>query len=163
MDINVDILAATCIVRGMCTDTAGLQFNVSFICLPALYDIVILGFGHEVDEIWALLLCYAAYSGNSLQTFRENLSVPSSRDSWPLKIKPISCSETLVMSHHYTPRNITEERRPPYTASMIMNNVHIRSTGGQGKPKYSEKNPPTVTINVTRISLSLKPGLRGWR
>jgi len=33
---------------------------------------------HEVDVICALLGYYAAYSGNSLSTFRDNLSVPSS-------------------------------------------------------------------------------------
>jgi hypothetical protein len=31
-----------------------------------------------VDEICAILGCYAAYGGNFLQTFRFNLSVPSS-------------------------------------------------------------------------------------
>jgi len=31
------------------------------------------------DEICALLECYAAPGGNSLLTFRDNLSVPSSR------------------------------------------------------------------------------------
>jgi hypothetical protein len=42
------------------------------------------------DEICALLGCYAASCGNCLQTFRDNVSVPSSRvkspkysDSWP--------------------------------------------------------------------------------
>jgi hypothetical protein len=37
------------------------------------------GFRREVDENCALLGCYAASSGNSLPTFRDNLSVPSSR------------------------------------------------------------------------------------
>jgi hypothetical protein len=37
------------------------------------------GFHHEVDEICAALGYYAACSGNSLPTFRDNLSVPSSR------------------------------------------------------------------------------------
>jgi hypothetical protein len=35
---------------------------------------------HTADEICALLGCYAASSGNPLPTFRNNLSVPSSRD-----------------------------------------------------------------------------------
>jgi hypothetical protein len=32
----------------------------------------------DVDEICALLGCYAPSSGNPLPTFRENISVPSS-------------------------------------------------------------------------------------
>jgi len=36
---------------------------------------VISGFLREVDEICAFLGYYAAYSGNSLPTFRDNLSV----------------------------------------------------------------------------------------
>jgi hypothetical protein len=41
---------------------------------------IILGLCHEIDEIWTLLGYYAAYNGNSLPTFRVNLSIPSSRD-----------------------------------------------------------------------------------
>jgi len=37
---------------------------------------LISGFRREVDETYALLSYYAARSGNSLQTFRDNLSVP---------------------------------------------------------------------------------------
>ena len=37
------------------------------------------GLRREVDEICALLGYYAAYSDNSLPTFRDKLSVPSSR------------------------------------------------------------------------------------
>jgi len=37
---------------------------------------VISGFRRDVDEICVLLRCYAAYSGNSLLTFRDILSVP---------------------------------------------------------------------------------------
>jgi hypothetical protein len=35
------------------------------------------GFRREVDQIYYLLGYYVAYAGNSLATFRENLSVPS--------------------------------------------------------------------------------------
>jgi hypothetical protein len=38
----------------------------------------------EVDEICALLGYYAACSGNCLQTFREKLTVPSSRVNGPI-------------------------------------------------------------------------------
>jgi hypothetical protein len=37
------------------------------------------GFRSDVGEIYALLGYYAAYGGNSLPTFRDNLSVPSQR------------------------------------------------------------------------------------
>jgi len=40
---------------------------------------VISGFRREVHKICAVVGYYAAYSGNSLPTFRDNLSVPSSR------------------------------------------------------------------------------------
>jgi len=48
-------------------------------------------------------------SGNSLPTFRVNLSFPSSRTR-PLKIGPIGCPKTSVKNYHCTLRNITEER-----------------------------------------------------
>jgi hypothetical protein len=37
------------------------------------------GFRCDVDEIWTLLGYYAASSSNPLRTFRDNVSVPSSR------------------------------------------------------------------------------------
>jgi len=40
---------------------------------------VTLGFRHGVDKICALLPYHAAYSDNSLPTFRDNLSLPTSR------------------------------------------------------------------------------------
>jgi hypothetical protein len=40
---------------------------------------VISGFRHNVDEMCALLGYYAALCGSSVPTFRDNLSVPSSR------------------------------------------------------------------------------------
>jgi len=42
-------------------------------------DSLITGFCREVDENCALLGCYAARGGNSLPTFRYNLSALSSR------------------------------------------------------------------------------------
>ena len=48
---------------------------------PRLFG-VISGFRPNVDEICALLGCYAAWSGNSLPTLRDDLSVPSSRASY---------------------------------------------------------------------------------
>jgi hypothetical protein len=40
---------------------------------------VILSFRRELDYIFALLVYYAAYSGNFLPSCRENFSVPSSK------------------------------------------------------------------------------------
>jgi hypothetical protein len=40
--------------------------------------VLISGFRRDVDEIYALLGYYAASCGNSLPTFRDNVSVPSS-------------------------------------------------------------------------------------
>jgi len=50
--------------------------NASFYC-------VISGFRCEIGEKCALLGCYEASSGNSLPTFRDKLSVPSSRTKNP--------------------------------------------------------------------------------
>jgi len=66
-------------------------------------------FRREADENCALLCCYAASSDNSLSTFRENLSAPS---SWPFNMGPIGCPETSVRKHHYLLCNISEERSP---------------------------------------------------
>jgi len=68
---------------------------------------VISGFRRKVDEICCLLGYYAANSSNSLSTFRDSLSVPSSRIkkySWPLKMVLIDCTETSEMNYHYTQR-----------------------------------------------------------
>jgi hypothetical protein len=50
----------------------------------------------------AVLRYYAASSGNSLPTFRDNLSVPSSG--------PIGCPDTSVKNYHYSLHNSPEER-----------------------------------------------------
>jgi len=63
-------------------------------------------FRRGVDEICALLGYYAAYSGNSLPAFRDNLSVPL-----PSNMGSIGCPETSIRNYHYTLRNITDERR----------------------------------------------------
>jgi hypothetical protein len=70
----------------------------------------------EVYENCAILGYYAACSVNSLPTFRDNLRVPSSgikntesgfltledetKDSRPLKMGPISCPETSVITQN---------------------------------------------------------------
>jgi hypothetical protein len=64
-------------------------------------------------EICALLGCYAASHHNLLPTFRENVSVSSSKvkTSGPLKTGPIRCPETSVKNYHATLRNTPEVRR----------------------------------------------------
>ena len=49
----------------------------------------------EVDRNCALLVCYAASSGNFLPTFRVNIPVPSSG----AKRRPIGCPETSVRNY----------------------------------------------------------------
>jgi hypothetical protein len=63
------------------------------------------GFLHEVDENCVLLGYYVAGNGDFLPTFRDNLSVPSSR----FKSQPIGI-ETSVSTYHYPLRNNPEER-----------------------------------------------------
>ena len=84
---------------------------------------VISVFRRYVDEICALLGYHAALSCSSVPTFREKLSVPSSRvkkskrkmtsswASWPLNIGPIRYFEAWVHNYHYTLPNIPEERK----------------------------------------------------
>ena len=61
-------------------------------------------------------MCYhAANSDNLSPTFRDNLSVPSSRvkkllSSWPLKVESTGCPETSATDYHYTLRDNPEER-----------------------------------------------------
>jgi hypothetical protein len=52
------------------------------------------------------LRCYAAIGGNSLPTFRDNVSAPSSR----VKMGSIGCPETSVRIYHYSPSSSPKER-----------------------------------------------------
>jgi hypothetical protein len=72
---------------------------------------------YKTLESCTLVGCYGASSVNPLQTFRDNVSVPSSKVkrsswiSWPLKMGPICCPETSAIDYDSTLRNIPEERR----------------------------------------------------
>jgi hypothetical protein len=70
------------------------------------------GFRRDV-EIRALLRYYAASNGNHLPTFRDNVSVSSSRSwtYWSFKMGQTSCPETSVKDYLSTLRNTLEERR----------------------------------------------------
>jgi hypothetical protein len=73
-------------------------------------ECVFAGFRREVDENWTLLGYYAASSGRFLLTFRDNLSIPSSRvesdalfaclPSLTLGVETIDCPEASVRNHH---------------------------------------------------------------
>jgi len=69
---------------------------------------VISDFRRHADENCALLGQYAANNGNYLPTFRDNLSVPSSKVKNPGR--PTSCPQTSVRNYHYSLRNNSEER-----------------------------------------------------
>ena len=77
---------------------------------------VVSGFRTAVDQNCALLGYYTAVGANSLPTFRDNLSVPSSRvknpkfflDSWTSKMGPTGCAETPVRNYHYSMCNNAE-------------------------------------------------------
>ena len=60
-------------------------------------------------EICVLLGNYTTYSGNSLQTLQDNLSVPSSRVKNPKR--PISCPKTSVKNYQYRLHNFPEQSR----------------------------------------------------
>jgi hypothetical protein len=72
---------------------------------------MISGFVRNVHEICALLRYYAVSNGNPLPTFRDNVSVPSSRVKKSKKIGPIGCPETSLKGYHSTVRNNPEESR----------------------------------------------------
>ena len=73
---------------------------------------MISSFRRKVDENCPLQGYYAAGSGNSITTFRDNFSVLFSRvqNSWSLQKGPIGCPETSVSKYHYPLRNSPEER-----------------------------------------------------
>jgi hypothetical protein len=85
--------------------TSSLQPYVSSVSESCIIPSVISGFHSEVDENSVLLGCYATSSGSFLQTFRDNITVPSSRFK-NLKY----CTETSVRNYHYSLSNNPEER-----------------------------------------------------
>jgi len=73
---------------------------------------------NHIEDNCVLLRYYAASSGNSLQTFRDNLSAPS------LKMEKICCPETSVRNYHYSLRNKPEELSSHLLRSGSLNFVH---------------------------------------
>jgi hypothetical protein len=64
---------------------------------------------------------YAALSGSSVPTFRDNLPVPSSRvkEVQEENMEPIRCPETSVQNNHLTLCNIPEDRRCQHRAGSL--------------------------------------------
>jgi hypothetical protein len=99
---------------------------------------MISGFCCAVDEICALLGCYAALNGNPLLMFQDNVSVPSSgvkkvKSSWtcgPLKVGLIRFSETSVKDYHSMLHNTPEEHISHRLTSTESSRRRISSFGG---------------------------------
>jgi hypothetical protein len=92
------------------------------------------GFRRDADEICTLLGYYAASSGNLLPTFRDNVSVPSSKvkkskkSGWtfsPLKMGPIRCPETSIKDYHSTLLYTPEEGRSQISSYLTENAVYF--------------------------------------
>jgi hypothetical protein len=92
-----------------------LKLGICYVVVTAHVRLVIRGkYTGEakcIDEICSLLGYYTALSDRSVPTFRDNISVPSSWTSWPLKMGLIGCPETSLQNYHPTLRNIPQERR----------------------------------------------------
>jgi hypothetical protein len=111
-------------------------YPIRFLCFQGTTNLtvqcVISGFRCDVNDNSSLVGCYAALSGSSVLTFQDNLSVlplrvklilyrlfgttygshlQRSRRTWPLKMGPIGCPQTLVQNYHSTLHNIAQERR----------------------------------------------------
>jgi hypothetical protein len=71
-------------------------------CCTVHFECVII-----TDENCSLPSYYAASTSNFLQTFQDNLSVPSSRVK---KMGLIGCLEMLVRNYHYLLHNNLEQR-----------------------------------------------------
>ena len=66
-------------------------------------------FRREADDNCVLLSCYAVSNGNFVPTFRNKISVPSSRIrifsySWSLRMGTICRNETSEKKYHHSPR-----------------------------------------------------------
>jgi hypothetical protein len=90
---------------------------------------VILGFRSDVDEKCALLGYYVASSGNSLPTFRDNLSIPSSRSRMVVTLRRLGITTTrcvitqksAVVTPEYISLNfISHPQTPPRHFSFLL-------------------------------------------
>jgi hypothetical protein len=65
-----------------------------------------------VTKIFAVMGLYEALIGSYLSTFRDNISIQSSRIKYALKMERTGFSETSVTNYKSTPRNVSQQRRP---------------------------------------------------
>jgi hypothetical protein len=121
------------------------------------------GFHREVDYNCALLGYYAASSGNSLPTFRGNLSVPSPlvkkpkwfRNPWTLNMGPIGIPETSVGSYHYWTCNNPEERSF-FLSQIVHISGHIQESRWATEFLFTEEgNTINLTLCCTEFCLSV--------
>jgi len=82
------------------------------------------------SQVFALLVCYAGYIDNCLLTFKESISIPSSRSkqSCPLKMDLKGCPKMLVNSYQHTLCNSSEEWRPHLLCSSSMKSRKLHLT-----------------------------------
>jgi hypothetical protein len=91
----------------------------------------------RLDEICAAVGIYVAYSDSFLTTFRDNLTVPSSRvkqskesyswTAWPWKIGQIRCPETSVRNYNSISKIPTETRSHSYYGGSLKSRI-VRGT-----------------------------------
>jgi hypothetical protein len=105
-DINPSLSLPSVFLRCMCL-VQRMRKAVGFLS-------VISGFLRDVNEICALVECYAASSGNCLPTFRENVSGQSLKvfflDFLTLEYGIDTLSRNVGRQHSML-RNVTEDRR----------------------------------------------------
>ena len=104
-----------CVLPGRAKDFSAplyiLTFRINFLSLSSTLKMdaenVISVFRREIADNRALLGYYAACSGNTSQTFRDNLSVPSSRaknlrtvDFLSMQMEQMGNPETSVWNYH---------------------------------------------------------------
>jgi hypothetical protein len=98
---------------------------------------VISGFRCGVNEIFALVGCYAAQIGSQLPTFRDNLSVPSSRATVVTLEDGTDTLSRNVGNYQYMLRNIPEDRRSKFQFYTKVQSVpHTHQTTSIVKVNY---------------------------
>ena len=84
---------------------------------------ILSGLHHEVDELYALLGCYAACGGNSLLTFQDNLSVPLQGSRRPRRITLERWDRQVVQKRQYGITTIRCERAHSLSTVVLLMKV----------------------------------------
>jgi hypothetical protein len=111
------------------------------------HKVVISGLRREVDENWTLLGYYADSSGNSLSTFRDNLSAPSSRvknlfltleDGTDRLSRNVAKELTLLIRNNPEQRS-SQHKSLPLQGRALLQPIRIHSTSSNKvKCSYAE-------------------------